>query len=448
MKIRLLPLFLMFLSVVSIQAQDNVIDEIVWVVGDEPILRSEVEAIRLQSQSQGVKFDGDPYCVIPEQLAIQKLFLHQADLDSLTVSDNELMSLVDRQINNDILQVGTRERLEESYGKPISKIREMYREQARERELADMVKRKLIGGITVTPAEVRQYLTKLPLDSIPMVDAECEVEIITVEPQYSEAEVADIKERLRSYTERINAGSSFSTLAILYSQDRETAKAGGEVGFTDRKNLLPEFANVAFSLSDPTKVSKIVQTDDGFHIIQLIEKRGDRINCRHILLKPEITTKERKDALSRLDSIVDIIKQQKMTFNQAAQMFSFDKDTRNNGGLMVNPASRTSRFNISELPPEISKQIYTMNVGDISKPFAMINEKGKELCAVVLAKTKTKAHRANISDDFQLLKQLVQESKSEKIVENWIREKQRKTYIRINPNWSNCTFKYPGWIQK
>jgi peptidyl-prolyl cis-trans isomerase SurA len=448
MKVRLLPLFLMLLSVFAIRAQDNVIDEIVWVVGDEPILRSEVEAIRLQSQYQGVKFDGDPYCVIPEQIAIQKLFLHQADLDSLTVSDTELMSMVDRQINNDILQIGSKERLEESYGKPISKIREMYREQAKEKELAEMVKRKLIGGITVTPAEVRQFLSRLPLDSIPMVDAECEVELITVEPQYSPSEVADIKERLRGFTDRINAGSSFSTLAILYSQDRESAKAGGELGFMDRKILFPEFANVAFALSDPTKVSKIVQTDDGFHIIQLIEKRGDRINCRHILLKPEITASERNAALSHLDSIVDLIHSQKLTFNQAAQVFSFDKDTRNNGGLMVNPENRTSRFNISELPPEISKLIYNMNVGDISKPFTMVTEKGKEICAIVRARTKTKAHRANISDDFQLLKQIVQESKSEQIIENWIREKQRKTYVRINEHWSNCTFKYPGWIQK
>lgn len=442
----LMILTLFCLSAVS--AQDNIIDEIVWVVGDEPIMRSEVEAKRLEAQAQGVKFSGDPYCVIPELLAIDKLYLQQADLDSIVVSDNDVMSSVDQRINYVIKQAGTKEKLEEYFQKPLSKIREIYRDQARTEQLVNTVKRNLIGSITVTPGEIRQYYNNLKVDSIPLVPSEIEVEIITAEPQYDPTEISEIKEKLRDFTERVNNGSNFSTLAVMYSDDRNSAKVGGELGFMGKGELMPEFANVAFSLSDPKKVSKIVQTEYGFHIIQLIEKRGDRINCRHILLKPHISATERNQALLRLDSVADLIRNQKMTFQGAAQLFSFDKDTRNNGGLMVNPRTGTPRFILEDLPPEVSKLVYTMNVGEISKPFSMINLKDKEVCAVVRVKSKTKAHKANLTDDFQLLKQMVQSSKSEKILTDWVVQKQKKTYVRIDEKWSNCEFQYPGWVKK
>lgn len=451
MSIRASLLVLMMSCLAAVSAQDNVIDEIVWVVGDEPILRSEVEAQRLQAQAQGVKFSGDPYCVIPEQLAIQKLFLHQADLDSITVSDNDVMSSVDRQINYMIKQAGSKEKLEEWYQKPLSRIRDMIREQARVEQLVGTVKRNLIGSITVTPSEVRQFYNSLKVDSIPTIPADVEVEIITAEPQYDQTEIAEIKDRLRDFTERVNKGSNFSTLAVMYSDDRGSAKVGGELGFMGKGELMPEFANVAFSLNDPKKVSKIVETEYGFHIIQLIEKRGDRINCRHILLKPHISATERNQALLRLDSIADLVRNQKMTFQNAAQLFSYDKDTRNNGGLMVNqtdPQNATSRFKLDELPPEVGKLVYNMNVGEISKPFSMMNAKEKEICAIIRVKSKTKAHKANLTDDFQLLKQLVQNQKSEKIIADWIVQKQKKTYVRIDEKWSNCEFQHPGWIRK
>ena len=451
MSIRSILMIPMLFCLFALSAQDNVIDEIVWVVGDEPIMRSEVEAQRLQAQAQGVKFSGDPYCVIPEQLAIQKLFLHQADLDSITISDNDVMSSVDRQINYMIKQAGSKEKLEEWYSKPLPRIRDMIREQARGEQLVSTVKRNLIGSITVTPAEIRQFYNNLKVDSIPMITADVEVEIITAEPQYDPTEISEIKDRLREFTDRVNKGSNFSTLAVMYSEDRGSAKVGGELGFMGKGELMPEFANVAFSLSDPKKVSKIVETEYGFHIIQLIEKRGDRINCRHILLKPHLSASQRNQALLRLDSIADLIRNQKLTFQAAAPLFSFDKDTRNNGGLMVNladPQNSTSRFKLDELPPEIGKLVYTMNVGEISKPFTMINSKDKEICAIIRVKSKTKAHKANLTDDFQLLKQMVQNSKSEKILADWIVQKQKKTYVRIDEKWSNCEFMHPGWVKK
>jgi peptidyl-prolyl cis-trans isomerase SurA len=447
MKIRFLLLTLLTLSLPVI-SQDNVIDEVVWVVGDEPILRSDVENQKMEEQRQGVKYDGDPYCIIPEQLAIQKLFLHQADLDSMTVSDNEVMNMVDNMINNGISQLGSKEKLEEYFEKPLSKIRETFRDQARNGQLVKMVRSKLVENITVTPAEIRQFFSKLPTDSVPLVEAQYEIEVVTVEPQYPPSEIAEIKERLREFTERVNKGTSFSTLAIMYSDDKESAKVGGELGFLGKNLLLPEYANVAFSLTDPTKVSKIVETEYGFHIIQLIEKRGDRVNTRHILLKPQITSKERNDALARLDSISELIKTNKLTFNQAAQLYSFDKDTRNNGGLMVNRSTGTTQYSLENMPQEIGKIVYGLKVGAISKPFTMISEKGKELCAIVRLKSKINAHKANLTDDFQLFRMMVQNAKSEKVLSSWIKEKQRKTYVRINENWSNCEFKYPGWKLK
>lgn len=452
MNVKKLPLLVLtVLALTGLQpagAQDNIIDEVVWVVGDEPILRSEVETQRLQSQLEGIKFDGDPYCIIPEQLAIQKLYLHQADLDSITVDESEIVAAVDRQLNRSISFYGSREKLEEYARKPVSRLREMWREQARGQQIMGEVQRKLIGDVKVTPAEIRQFYRSLPEDSIPTIPGEVEVEIITIEPKYDPEEVEAIKERLRGFTERVNNGESFATLALMYSEDRGTARVGGEMGFVGKAELVPEFAAVAFSLSDPKRVSKIVETEYGFHIIQLIEKLGDRINCRHILLKPKVSAQERNIALQRLDSIADLIRRQKITFGEAAQYFSSDKDTRKNGGLMVNPNTLTSRFTMEELPQEVGKMVYNMNVGEISAPFTMrLENKDKEVCAIIRVKTKTKPHKASLTDDYQALKDMLLEKKRSEIIDNWIKEKQAKTYIRISENWRNCTFKYPGWIK-
>jgi len=436
------------LSLVTVVAQDNVIDEIVWVVGDEPILRSEVENQRIQAQYDGVKFSGDPYCIIPEMIAIQKLYLHQADLDSIIVNESDVITEVDKNINNIINQLGSKEKMEEVFRMPLSKIREVRRDMARNQETENRVKRGLIGNVTVTPSDVRQYFKSLPVDSIPMTPAEVEVEILTVEPKFSEEEVNAIKDRLRDFTERINKGDNFSTLAVMYSDDRESAKVGGELGFMGKGELMPEFANVAFSLNDPKKISKIVETEYGYHIIQLIEKRGDRINCRHILLKPKVSATERNNALLRLDSIADQIRTGKVKFEDAAFYYSYDKDTKNNGGLMVNPMTGTPRFQMEQLPQEVGKLVYTMNVGEISKPFTYVNAKDKEVCAIIRVKSKSKAHRASLTEDFQQLKQIVQAKKSEQIINDWIIEKQKNTYIKIYDGWRNCEFKYPGWIKE
>ena len=427
----------------AVYGQDNVIDEVVWVVGDEAI-----EEARMSALYEGRKFDGDPYCVIPEEIAVQKLFLHQAALDSIEVAESEVIQRVDQMTNMYIANIGSREKMEEYFNKTSSQIREALRENAREGLKVQRMQQKLVGEIKITPAEVRRHFKDLPQDSIPYIPTQVEVQIITQQPKIPLEEIEDVKSRLREYTDRVNKGESFSMLARLYSDDRGTAINGGEMPFTGRGYLDPAFANVAFNLQDPNKVSKIVESEYGFHIIQLMEKRGDRIKVRHILLKPHVPEEALMAGTARLDSIADDIRNGKFTFEEAASVLSQDKDTRNNHGLLPNPQTNTSKFEMQELPPEIAKVVDKMKVGEISEAFTMIPQKtGKEECVIVKLKSRINGHKATISEDYQNLKEIVLEKRRDEMLDKWIREKQKHTYVRINENWKNCTFKYPGWIK-
>ena len=438
----------------STVAQDNVIDEIVWVVGDDAILRSDIETQRLYMLNEGQRFDGDPYCVIPEQLAIQKLYLNQAKIDSITANENQVIANVDQWMNMAVNQLGSREKLEEYMGKKYSQIKEERKETVREQQIVQQMQQKLIGEIKLTPSEVRKYFNELSQDSLPNIPTTVEVQIITMEPKIPFEETDAIKARLREFTEQVNEGKmEFSTLARLYSEDPGSSVRGGELGFMSKTQLLPEFANVAFNLKDPKRVSQIVQTEYGYHIIQLIEKRGDRINCRHILLKPKVSDKELTEATARMDSLSNDLKAEKFTFDEAATFVSSDKDTRNNRGLMVNQHYESSnystpRFEMQELPQEIGKVIYQMQVGEVSKPFTMLTDKQKEVVAIVKLKARTEGHKANLADDFQAMKQLVESKKREELLNDWIRKKQKTTYVRISEGWRNCDFKYPGWVKE
>lgn len=437
-----------------VMAQDNVIDEIVWVVGDDAILRSDVEMQRQYMRNEGERFDGDPYCIIPEQMAIQKLYLNQAKIDSIEVGENQVIQEVDRWMNFAVNQIGSREKLEEYFGKKYSQIKEQRKEMVREQQVVQQMQHKLIGEIKLTPSEVRKYYNQLSKDSLPNIPTTVEVQIVTLEPKIPFEETDAIKARLRDFTDQINTGKmEFSTLARLYSEDPESAKRGGELGFMGKGNLLPEFANVAFNLNDPKRVSQIVQTEYGYHIIQLIEKRGDRINCRHILLKPKVSEKELREATARMDSLYNDLTANKFTFEEAATFVSYDKDTRNNKGLMVNQDyessnNGTSKFEMQELPPEIGKVVYNMEVGEISKPFTMITNKQREVVAIVKLKARVDGHKANLSDDYQALKAIVEAKKREELLNNWIAKKQKSTYVRISDGWNNCDFRYPGWIKE
>lgn len=444
----LIGIFATCALVTSAQEKKNVIDEVIWVVGDEAILRSDVENARMEFLQMGQRFEGDPYCVIPEQLAVQKLFLHQAAIDSVNVSDAEVFQEVDMRLNSILLDYGSREKLEEYAKKSFSQIREQMYNTYKDKKTVDVVQRNLVKNVKVTPAQVRRYFKDMPEDSIPFIPTKVECQIITREPLIPLEEIERVKDELRSYTERINSGSTqFSTLALLYSEDKLSAQQGGELGFAGRGSYVPEFANVAFNLTDPKAVSKIVETEFGFHIIQLIEKRGDMINCRHILRKPRVTTEALQQCINDLDSILAEINKGLYTFDECVSVVSYDKDTRNNYGLLFDSQTGVSKYEMKDLPTEVARAVAGLKVGEISKPFIMVNSKGKDVVAIVKLKSRVNGHRATMAEDYQELQNVVMDKLCEEKLEQWIREKQQTTYIHINDDWRNCEFQYPGWIK-
>ena len=432
-------------------AQKNVVDEVVWIVGDEAILRSDIEKRRVDYGSQ---IKGNPYCVIPEQLAIQKLFLHQAIIDSINVTDADVNQFVENDINQKIMMAGSKEKLEEYMKMPMVQIREELFDQYRNEATAMRMRDQLTSEIKVTPAEVRRYFKDLPEDSLPLIPTQVEVQLLVLQPRIPQTEIDRVKALLRDYTERVNNGTtSFATLARHYSEDPGSARQGGEMPYMGKGELDPGFASVAFSLTDPKKVSKIAQSEFGFHIIQLIDKRGDKMKCRHILKRPEVAQADIDSALVILASITKDIKSEKISFEDAVRYASDDKDTRNNRGIMSNmkeTGETTTRFEMSELSAlssELARVVDQLEVGEISKPFTMLNKRGMTICAIARLKNRTTTHRASITEDFQVLNNVVKQKKGEEAIRKWIKEKQQSTYIRINPDWRNCDFQYDGWVK-
>ena len=397
-----------------------------------------------------MRWKGDPDCAIPEQIAVQKLYLHQAAIDSIEVTEAEISAGIEQQIEYMISVIGSREKLEEYQKKSMNQIRSELRESFRDRQMIQSMQRQLVKDITVTPADVRRYFEHLPQDSIPFVPTEVEVQIIAQTPRVDQEEINRVKDELRDYTDRVNRGeTSFQTLARLYSEDPGTARRGGELGYTGRGTLDQSFANVAFNLTDPKKVSKIVESEFGFHIIQLIDKRGDKVNVRHILRKPVVSQEAIDKALARLDSIRSDIREGKFSFEAGASMISDDKDTRNNNGLMANATQngRTSRFQLQDLPPEVARAVDTLKVGDISAPFQMINARGKTVCVIAKLKSRSEGHKATITEDFQVMKDVVLEKRRQEKLHEWVVNKIKATYVRVNDRYKDCQFEYQGWIK-
>lgn len=476
MNLHLKWLFAAFLTTLSFTtfAQTNVIDQVIWFVGDEPILKSDIEAVKLQMQLDGEHFQGDPNCFIPEQIAINKLYLHQAKIDSIDIPMANVNKEVERRISYSINQVGSVSKLEEYAGKSISEIRDDWRDKIKENQIIQEEQRKIIGTIKLTPADIRNYYTKIPTDSLPYIPTTVETQIMTVEPQVSLKAIDEVKAKLRDITDRVNKGESFATLAIIYSEDTESAKHGGELGFKGRAELVPEFSNAAFALTDPKKVSNIVQTEYGYHIIQLIEKKGDRANFRHILLKPKVTQAEIDEAFHRIDSVMTLIKKDSlffdtmykskmfvpenergktMTFDDAVSFFSYDKETRNNKGIMVNTNSQsqnygTPRFQMQDLPAEVAKAVDKLKIGEVSNSFQMIDPRtGKTIVAVVKLRNRIEGHKANMKDDYLVLKDIVEGQKRNEVLDAWVKKKIQNTNIRIIDGWRNCDFRY-NWLKK
>ena len=463
-------LFVLFLQC-SLFAEErdslaNIVDEVVWVVGDEAILKSDIEVSRIQGAMEGMRWGNDPDCAIPEQIAVQKLFLHQAVIDSVDkdVTENDIAAQIERRIEYMVEQIGSREKLEEYRKQSLSQIRQSMHDDLRDQLLIQRMKQKLVENITVTPAEVRRYFKDLPEDSIPFVPTEVEVQILTLTPRVAPEEINRVKDELREYTERINKGeTSFSTLARLYSEDPGSRRNGGEMDYVGRTILDPAFAAVAFNLTDPTKVSKIVESEFGYHIIQLIDKRGDKVKVRHILRKPVVGDSAVNAAIQRLDSIATDIRtgvppqrlqeffNGKFTFEDAVAAFSDDKDKRNNRGLMANRTEegelKSSRFEMQELPTEVARAVDTLQVGQISAPFQMINARGKTVCAIAKLKNRIPGHKADVTADFQVMKEYVLDKRRTEFLHDWVVGKIKSTYVRLNDQYKDCKFEYEGWIR-
>ena len=437
----------------AIQAQDNVLDEVVWIVGNEPILKSDIEMQRIAAEVTRTPIEGDPYVTIPEELAIQKLFLHQAELDSIEVSEADVQSYVESEIRRQINIAGSERSLETYRNMTMKEIRRQVTRQMIDQYKMLQVRNKIIGNVNVTPAEVRRYFKDIPRDSLPVIPTQVEVQIISETPLVTQDEIERVKGELMEYADRVNKGESFALLARMFSKDGSSLN-GGELGFKGRAELVPEFSSVAFALTDPKTVSKIVKTEYGYHIIQLIERKGDKVNCRHILRVPELSAEETRKTLNRLDSIANEIRKGNLDFDQAVYRYSEDKDTRLNNGLMsytdYEEGVQTSRFPMDELHrsyQDIAIVVEKMHIGEVSDAFTMRSRSGLKTCAIVRLKNRIPEHRADITDDFQILTNIVNAKRSEEIVDQWIKDKVASTYVSIKDDWKRTGYKY-NWLKE
>ena len=429
-------------------AQKNVVDKIVAIVGEEIILKSDIENAYLQEQGQGlVSSSADYRTELLERQLVQKLLMAQAQIDSIFVTEDQVENAVERQIEFFIGNAGSKERLEAYFGKPIEEIKDDMRAPFRERLITEQMQQKIVEKIRITPSEVRSYFKKLPKDSLPEMPDRYELQQIVLRPRISDAEKERIRERLREFREQIlNGEKTFNTLAVLYSEDPQSAVRGGELGYIPRNQLDPAFAEAAFNLK-LGRISKIVESEFGFHIIQLIDRQGDKINVRHILLQPKIADEEKEEALHHLDTIRRYIVDGKMTFEEAAAYFSSDKKTLKNGGLVADPQTADSRIARANIPGETAREINKLKVGEISMPFVSHSERGQEEYKIVKVKAFYPRHQANLEEDWQNFELMLTEEKQMSKLEKWIKEKQANTYIHIDEEYRNGKFRYDGWIK-
>ena len=431
---------------------ENVLDEVAWIVGDEPILKSDIEMQRIAAEYNRTPIEGDPYVTIPEELAIQKLFLHQAALDSIEVTEADVQAYVDNELQRQISIAGSERNLENYRNMTMKEIRAYTTKMIMDQYRVMHVRDKIIGDGTATPAEVRRYFKDIPKDSLPTIPTQVEIQIISETPRVTPDEVARVKAELMEYADRVNKGESFALLARMFSKDGSAAN-GGELGFKGRAELVPEFSSVAFSLTDPKTVSKIVKTEYGYHIIQLIERKGDKINCRHILRTPELSAEEIRKTLGRLDSVANLIRTDKLSFDEAVFRYSEDKDTRLNHGLMAytrrEDGTLTSRIGMDELHrsyQDIAMAVEKMHIGEVSDAFTMRGRNGMKACAIIKLKNRIPEHKADITDDFQVLTDIVNDKRSEEIIQKWIEDKIKTTYVKIKDGWKRSGYRY-NWLK-
>jgi peptidyl-prolyl cis-trans isomerase SurA len=430
----------------NLSAQDKIVDQIVAVIGSNIILKSDIEAVYLQNQAQGITSDGDMKCEILENLLIEKLMVSEAELDTLIiVTDNQINQQLDARIQYFIQHLGSEKEVENYFKKPIVQLKSELKDVIKNEILSSQMKNKIIENATVTPSEVRYFFKNTPEDQKPMINVQYEYAQINFLPIANEEEENAIKERLRDIKKRVENGENFSMFAVLYS-DCPSAKVGGDLGFFGKASMDPAFSAAAFALK-PGQISNVVKSEAGFHIIQLNERMGDKIRCKHILLKPKVKIEEKEKLMNTLDSLTDAIRKGSIKFEEAAFRYSMDINSRNNGGIVINSQDMTTRFEAEMLPPEVSKKLSVLEINEISKPFFTTDDKGRDIIQVVKLINKTAAHKANIAEDYQLISDNFMEKKKNDMIQEWIAKRQSKTYIRIDDTYLNCDFKFKNWIK-
>ncbi|MEN8120576.1 MAG: peptidylprolyl isomerase [Bacteroidota bacterium] len=440
-------LLLFSLSDFNIKAQnDSLIDNVIAVVGNQIILKSEVEEQLLQMQARGMSGEGDQKCKIFEQLLFQKLLVVQAQIDSIEVTSKQVDTEIEGRLQTFIQQIGGPKELEAYFGKSILEIKEDFKPIVREQLLAQKMQSEITLDVKITPSEVKNFYKSIPKDSLPIINANYEIAHIVIQPKISNEQKEAVKNKLNALRERIVKGESFSTLAVLYSDDKSSAKNGGRLGFVNKSDLVKEFSSVAFSL-EKDEVSEIVETEFGYHVIQMIEKRGNQIDVRHILLIPQIASTAKYKAKEKLDSITKYIRLDSITFGQAALKFSTDEDTRKNEGLMINPYTGTSKFEIKQIDPATNYALKKLDVGQISDPFEAQNQKGKTVYKIIYKKSETKPHTINLKEDYQQVQDMALANKKDLVVKAWVKKIQKETYVKIPGNFSKCPFDFQGWIK-
>lgn len=431
-----------------IQAQDKVVDQIVAVVGKNIILKSDIEDMYLQQQAQGVTSDGDPKCEILENLMVEKLLLAEAELDTtITVTDNQINEQMNSRIQYFIQKLGSQKEVENYFKKPIVQLKADMEDVIKTQLMTQQMQQKILDKVTVTPAEVRLYFRNLAEKDIPQVDEQIEYAQIVVQPTISEAEEERVKATLRELKHRIESGeASFSAMAAMYSEDPGSARNGGELDYMGRASLDPAYAAAAFNLKGD-KISNVVKSEYGYHIIQVMDRKGEMIKTRHILIRPKVSDKEMTRAFEQIDSIANFIRKGTFKFQDAALRYSYDKNSRNNGGVVINPNTGEVKWKLSELDPDVSKVIANMNLNEISKPFLTLDDNQRQVYKIVKLISKTPAHKANLRDDYVEISNQYLAKKKEDTMDKWIREKQIGTYVHIDDSYTNCNFKYSGWIK-
>lgn len=436
------------LAVSALSAQ-QIVESIVAVVGNEVIYLSDVEGqvVQLKAERDPTPVD-ELRCRVFEDQMIQKLFLDQARIDSIEVSPENVEADLNSRLTEYIRRAGSEQALETYFNKSMAEIRKDLREMLTNQYIVQETQGTIAQNITVTPAEIKKFYNTIPKDSLPLVPRKVQLSIITVEPPDMEASKAEVRQRLLDLRSRIINGESFSTLAILYSEDQGTAPRGGETGFATRGELAKPYAEAAWSLKKDV-VSKIVETEFGFHIIQLIERKGDMVNSRHILMRPKLSTDQTEWAILKLDSIASLVRSDSLTFQRAALMFSSDKATRANGGKMVseNPSDRVNWMTLDELSKEVNLVVRNMKLGDISEPFRTTDSKGNSIYCIIRLDDEIAPHRVNITDDYNYLSDLALRDKQNKTYQDWIAEKIKRTYVRVSEDFRDCKFHYSGWFE-